>query len=145
MLSLLINYLREPNINEDIYSLTLRDISGQVLNMSEYRNKPLIVHFWATWCPVCKLEAPNIEKVSTRYNVISIAVKSDSNEKIHSYMSENALNYTVVNDADGSLAKKFGIEVYPTTLIYDKKAQLQFMEVGYSTTLGLQIRAKLSN
>ena len=145
VISMVLNYIRKPDINADIYSLELIDIKNKTVNMSQYKNKPLIVHFWATWCPTCKFEASNIERVSKNHNVITIAVNSGSDKDISSYMRENNLSYTVINDNSGSLAKKFDIGAYPTTLIYDKNAELKFIEVGYTSTLGLQARLKLSN
>jgi thiol-disulfide isomerase/thioredoxin len=145
VISMVINYIRKPDVNEDIYRLELTDIKGQALKMYEYEKEPLVVHFWATWCPTCKFEASNIEKISEKYQVISVAVNSGSNEEISNYMKENGLDYTVINDKSGALAKQFGIEAYPTTLIYDRKGKLKFTEVGYSTTLGLKARLELSN
>jgi len=145
VVSMVINYIRKPEVSEDIYRLELTDIENNSLNMNKYKNKPLVVHFWATWCPTCKLEASNIETLSQKHNVISIAVSSGSNKKIQSFMKERNLSYKVINDSNGVLAKKFGIEVYPTTLIYDRNGILKFSEVGYSTTLGLQARMALSN
>lgn len=145
VISMVINYIRKPDVNEDIYRLELTDIKGQGLKMYEFEKEPLVVHFWATWCPTCKFEASNIEKISENYQVITVAVNSGSNEEISAYMKEHNLEYTVINDKSGALAKKFGIEAYPTTLIYDKKGKLKFTEVGYSTTLGLKARLELSN
>ena len=145
VVSMVINYIRKPEVNEDIYRVELTDIYNKSLAMYEYEKEPLVVHFWATWCPTCKLEASNIEALSQKHNVISIAVNSGSNNKIQLFMKEHNLSYNVINDSDGALAKKFGIEAYPTTLIYDRNGKLKFSEVGYSTTLGLQARIALSN
>ena len=145
VISLVINYIRKPEINENIFQLKLVDIKGKKIDLNEYKEKPLLVHFWATWCPTCKLEASNIESISKAYNVVTIAVNSGSNEAIESYMRERKLTYTVINDTQGALADKFNIEAYPTTLIYDTQGKLTFAEVGYSTTLGLKTRMGLSN
>jgi len=145
VISIVINYIRKPEVTEDIYTLELTDIYNNSLAMSKYKKEPLVVHFWATWCPTCKLEASNIEAISKKYNVISVAVTSGSNKKIQLFMKKHNLSYTVINDNDGSLAKRFGIGAYPTTLIYDRNGKLKFSEVGYSTTLGLHSRIALSN
>ena len=145
IVSMVINYVRKPEVNEDIYRLELTDINNKSLAMYEYEKEPLVLHFWATWCPTCKLEASNIEALSQKHNVISIAVTSGSNKEIQLFMKEHNLSYKVINDSNGALAKKFGIEAYPTTLIYDRNGKLKFSEVGYSTTLGLQARIALSN
>lgn len=102
------------------------------------------MHFWATWCPTCKVEAPNIESVSKNYNVLTIAVSSGSDEKVKAYMQEHELTFNVLNDVEGTWAKKFKVEAYPTTFIYDAKGELLFSEVGYTTTAGLLGRLKLA-
>jgi len=145
IVSMALNYIRKPNVNENVYSLELKDIYNKKILMDKYEDEPLVVHFWTTWCPTCKFEASNIESISHKYNVITVAVNSGSNKDILDYMEENSLDYTVINDSSGILASKFGIEAYPTTFIYDKKGELKFSEVGYSSTLGLQARIELSN
>lgn len=145
VISLVINTIRQPYINEDIYRLELHDINNSKIDFDLYQDKPLVVHFWGTWCPICKFEASNIERISTQYHVITIAVNSGSNKEIEKYMQEHDLSYTVINDQNGALAKKFNIEVYPTTLIYNGEGKLKFTEVGYSSTLGLKTRLGLIN
>ncbi len=103
-------------------------------------NKPLLIHFWATWCPTCKLEASNINFLSKHYQVITIAVKSGTDTEIKKYLNEHDYTYKVVNDEDGTLSAKFQISGFPTTFIYDKNKKLLFKEVGYSSTLGLWLR-----
>jgi len=145
LVSMVLNYIRKPNIKENIYDYKLVDTYGNTIDFSRYKGEPLVVHFWATWCPTCKLEASNIDKLSKAYNVVSIAVTSGSNKEINEFMQKHQLSYKVVSDADGNLAKKFNIQGYPTTLIYTKKGELKFAEVGYSTTVGLKARLHLSN
>lgn len=104
------------------------------------KEKPILIHFWATWCPTCKVEASNIEKISKDFEVLTIAINSGSNKEIKEYMDENGYTFRFINDADSKLAKEFNIQAYPTTLIYDKDKNLVFSEVGYTTTFGLYIR-----
>jgi len=103
-------------------------------------DKPLMVHVWATWCPICKVEADNINRVSQYYEVISIAVDSGTDYEIHEYLKEHELNYRVINDNKNIISDKLNIEVFPTTLIYDKNQKLVFSEVGYTSSFGLFIR-----
>jgi len=102
--------------------------------------KPILVHIWATWCPTCKLEAGNIERVSKYFNVLTIAVKSGSDNELKKYLDENHYSFNVVNDNDGTLSSEFNIGAYPTTFIYDKNKKLVFSDVGYTSTLGLFFR-----
>lgn len=137
------SYYKSLDLNKeklDISSFKLLD--DTTYNVS--KDKPLLVHFWATWCPTCKFESPNIEKISKDYEVITIAVQSGDEMEIEAYMKEHGLTFKVVNDKNGFYSKKFNIKAFPTTLIYNKDKKLEFSEVGYTTTVGLFARMKLS-
>jgi thiol-disulfide isomerase/thioredoxin len=138
-----ISYYKSLDLNKnklDIQTFTLLDNNKYTL----LKNKPILIHFWATWCPICKVEAPNIQKLSKDYEVITIAVQSGSKKEIEEYLVENKLTFNVVEDKDNFYSQKFNIKVFPTTLIYDKDKNLKFSEVGYSTTVGLYSRMLLS-
>lgn len=142
ILTNIISYLRQPELPTD----QLPKIEGTLLDGTFYvsqQGKPLVIHFWATWCPTCKLEAANIQRVSEHYEVLTIAVNSSENSKIQAYMDENALNYKVINDLEGYWAQRFRVEAFPTTFIYDAEGGLRFTEVGYTSTAGLLARLKL--
>lgn len=142
VLSNIISYLRQPKLDTD----HLPKIEAKLLDGTLFKplkGRPLVVHFWATWCPTCKLEASNIQRLSEHYEVLTIAVNSGENEKIKVYMADKNLNFKVINDNQGKWATRFKIEAYPTTFIYDAKGELKFTEVGYTTTAGLLARLKL--
>ena len=103
-------------------------------------DRPILVHFWATWCPTCKAEAENIQTISEKFEVITIALKSGSDKEIQEYRKNRNLNFKVVNDKDGYLTNKFGVSIFPTTIIYDKNREVIFSEVGYTSTWGLWLR-----
>lgn len=124
------SYYRAQDLNQE--KLPLENI---IMN-----DKPLLIHFWATWCPVCKIEAPNIQKISEEYNILTIASQSGTDEEIQNYLKENNVNFKFINDKDNTYTEKFNITVFPTTLIYDKNRNLVFSEVGYTSTLGLRLR-----
>ena len=112
----------------------------KLINNQEYTidtTKPIMIHFWATWCPICKVEASNIQKISEHFQVLSIATQSGSDEDIKKYQQENKVNFKVINDKDGLISKHIGIGAFPTTLIYDKNKNIVFSDVGYTSTLAL--------
>jgi len=138
-----VSYYRSLDLNKDKLNIdTFKLIDNSVYKVKS--DKPILVHFWATWCPTCKFESPNVDTISKDYEVITIAVQSGSKENIQKYLDEHGLRFNVVNDSDGALSQKFNIQVFPTTLIYDKEKNLKFSEVGYTTTAGLYSRMLLS-
>ena len=142
ILSNIISYVRKPELT----STLLPQVEVILLDTSTYslkKGKPIVIHFWATWCKICKLEAQNIETLSKQYEVLTIAVNSGDNGEIEAYLKERNLTFRVLNDVDGSWAGQFNVEVFPTIFIYDKSGELRFTEVGYTTTSGLLARLKL--
>lgn len=129
--------------SQDLNLEKLQYVEYILLQNQSYKieeSKPVLVHFWATWCPACKIEASSIEKLSKDFEVVTIAVKSGTDQEISKFMSENNYNYNVVNDFEGELSQEFNIAAYPTTFIYDKSKNLRFSEVGYSSYIGLWLR-----
>lgn len=143
LISNALSYYRSMDLNKNNLEIN----SFNLINNTKYNvvnDKPILLHFWATWCPTCKFEASNIEKLSKDYEVITVAVQSGSNIKIQKYLDEHNLSFNVVNDIDGTYSKKFNIKAFPTSLIYDKDKKLKFTDVGYSTTISLYSKMKLS-
>jgi thiol-disulfide isomerase/thioredoxin len=138
VVSNIISYLRKPQLKDDsLPSLTLETIEGKKINFEEYRGKPLLIHFWATWCPTCKLETANIDTVSKEYPVVTIAVNSGNDEQIREFMKSKEASFDVIHDRENRLAQDFSVEAFPTTFIYNTKGKLVFSEVGYTSTAGL--------
>lgn len=135
----ILSIYKSQNLNKEILSIS----SFKVINNTDYNvenSKPLVIHFWASWCPICKFEAANIEYLSKYYNVVTIAVDSGSDYDLSKYLQEKDLDLLVVNDKNKVFSKQFNIQAYPTTLIYDKNKNLIFSEVGYTSTIGLFLR-----
>ena len=135
----ILSLYKSSDLNKSSFNLeniTLLDAGSYKLDDT----KPVLVHFWATWCPTCKLEASNIDTISDSFQVLTIAVKSGSNQDINKFLKENDLNFKVVNDNSGVIANKYNLAAYPTTFIYDKNREVVFSEVGYTSTFGLYLR-----
>ena len=129
--------------SSDLNKEALQNINVTLLDAKKYsypKDKPILIHFWATWCPTCKLEASNIQTISESFEVLTIAVSSGDDSEVKKYMHEHDLDYKVYNDTSGFFAKEFKIAAYPTTFIYDKNRELVFSEVGFTSTWGLWLR-----
>ena len=144
IVSNVMSYLRKPTLeNDQLPSFEVYTILHKKINTEKYHEKPILVHVWATWCPTCRLENANIEHISKKYNVITIAVKSGDDKALEKYMNENDFTFDVINDSEGEMAETFNVEVFPTTFIYGSDRKLKFTEVGYSTTAGLLARMSI--
>ena len=119
-------------------------LNGQLVNLQSYQGKPLLLHFWATWCGVCKLEENSIDAISKDHPVLTIAMSSGSDKEISDYLKANNLSFAVINDNDGKLAQRFGVSGVPASFIIDPSGKIAYTEVGYTTSWGLRLRLWLA-
>lgn len=115
---------------------TLKDQYGNTHTLSDYKGKTVFLNFWATWCPPCKAEMPDIQKIYETYDqegedalvVLGVAAPNYGNEKseeeIIDFLEENGYTYPVVMDTDGSVFMEYGIYSYPTTFMIDREGNL---------------------
>ncbi len=137
-----LNYIRKPNVDSRLPDIKLTSIDNQEVSL--VKKEPLVLHFWATWCPTCKFEASNIQDLKdSGIRVVTVAVNSGSSKSIEKFIKERGYDYIVINDYSGELAERFNVTAFPTTFIYNSNGHLEFSEVGYSTTVGLKARVKL--
>ena len=122
-----------PNIS----AVTLK---GQQFELYKDHRRPILVHFWATWCPVCKLEQSNIENTAKDLPVVTIAMQSGDNHELSQFMQDEKLSFDVINDESGVLSKSYNIRGVPVSFIINKENNIEFVEVGYTTEIGLRLR-----
>lgn len=119
-------------------------IDGQKVTLSEYEGEPVLVHFWATWCGVCRLEEQNINNLAKDYKVLTVATNSGEADEIKAYLSENELHFPVVLDESGQLGAEWGIKGVPNSFVVDASGNIRSIAVGYTTEIGLRIRMWLA-
>lgn len=119
-------------------------LSGQKVNLQSLKGEPVLLHFWASWCGICKLEQDSIEAISKDYTVISIAMKSGSKDEIIQYMQKNQLSFPVIADKQGDIAERYGVSAVPASFIINSEGRIDFKETGYTTGWGLRIRLWLA-
>jgi peroxiredoxin len=120
------------------------DLDGKAVSLADYRGQPVLLHFWATWCGVCKVEQHNIDAVAGDWPVLSVASQSGSADAIAAYVREHAFAARVVVDEESTLARQFGVHAFPATFVIDGGGEIRHVEVGYTTELGLRARMWLS-
>ena len=115
-------------------------LSGESFDLREKKSQPLLVHFWATWCPVCELENPSIASIAKDYQVITIASWSETESEVAQYLKQEKLEMPVIVDEQGEWARLYGVKAVPSSFFIDGQGHIQFIETGYTTELGLRLR-----
>ena len=120
-------------------------LAGQPYTLPVQPSQPVLVHFWATWCPICRAEQGAIDGVAQADpNVITIAMNSGKPEEVARYMQEQGIAFPVLNDPNGQIAGTWGVRAVPASFIIGRDGQIRFVEVGYTTGIGLRIRLWLA-
>ena len=135
-----VSYLRRPPLQS-----TLPPLQFSLLDQSDFQSKnlkkqPIVIYFWATWCSVCSFQSPVIDSISEEAQVLSIAVKSGTNQQLKTYLNQNQYSFPTLNDSKGRWSTHFKISKFPTILIYNSQRELAFSDVGYTSSWGLKIR-----
>ena len=119
-------------------------LDGARFEISGFSGKPVLLHFWATWCPVCGLQEGSVESIAQDYPVVTIASWSEGEAAVNKYMHDNGLTFPVMLDDSGQLARSFGLKGVPASFILSPNGEIAFVETGYTTETGLRLRLWLS-
>lgn len=120
-------------------------LQGGLLSLAELRGQPVLVHFWATWCPVCRLEAGSIADIAADHAVLTVATTSGTADEVNAYLVENDLDMPVIIDQTGKLAGDWSIRGVPASFVIDSRGQIAFATSGYSSETGLRLRLLLAD
>ncbi|HBC99753.1 MAG TPA: cytochrome C biogenesis protein [Lachnoclostridium sp.] len=111
---------------------TLTDQYGNTHSLSDYKGKTIFLNFWATWCPPCRAEMPDIQKIYESADtegdnalvVLGVAAPNYGSEKdeegIKQFLKDNGYTYPVLMDTNADLFEAYGVFSYPTTFMIDK-------------------------
>lgn len=136
-------------LQKDMLDGLAPDLQGSLLTGEYYSTaadmrRPLLVHFWASWCPVCKFEQQSIQSLHEDYPVITIAMQSGDTSEVIAFMQKEDLNFPVINDPAGVLSSQFGVRAVPSSFIIGNDNTIIFREAGYTTGFGLRLRMWLA-
>jgi peroxiredoxin len=117
------------------FQLTLS--TGKQVKLSDYRGKAVLLHFWATWCPPCRVELPEMNKLAAKLageknaelTFLAVCV-SDQEKSRADFMKKNGYSFTGGLDADDSVAMKYGIQGIPTSVLISADGKIEKIHVG---------------
>lgn len=119
-------------------------LNGEPFNIEQFRGRPAIIHFWASWCPICRTEQDAIDAVAEDHPVMTVALQSGDEPTVQGYLDDNKLKFQVLNDRKGEIANRFGVTGVPTSFVIDSHGEIRFVERGYTTNWGLRLRLWLA-
>jgi thiol-disulfide isomerase/thioredoxin len=123
------------------------DLQGKAWTTAELTGKVVVLNFWATWCAPCKDELPTLQTlhdISDNQTVVLTINVREPAARASRYMQSTGMTFPVISDAKGELAKRWGVTVYPTTLLIAPNGQARWRVVGDVDWSGPQANAWLT-
>lgn len=117
--------------------VTLESISGRMVSISDFKGRPLIVNFWASWCAPCVEEMPRFEKTYKTWKdkgleIVAINLK-ESRDVAEEFMKKNGYSFTTLLDEDGEASDEFQVFGLPTTFFIDREGIIRYSHMGKVT------------
>lgn len=108
--------------------IVLDKLGGGTINLSDYRGKkPVVVDFWASWCPNCRRDMPNLNRFYEKYKdqaeVVGINLQEDSNT-VASFIASRGISFPIALDPSGSASQAFGIQYTNTHVLINKNGDV---------------------
>jgi peroxiredoxin len=115
---------------------TLQDVEGQSWHLRDLKGKIVLVNFWATWCPPCRKEMPDLQALYERYKDQGFVVLSISDEdaaKVSPFIAEHRITYPVLLDPGRKVNEAFVVEGIPKSFVYDRQGKLVAQSIDMRT------------
>jgi len=117
-------------------NFTLTDLNGKNWTLRELRGKVVLLNFWATWCPPCRKEMPDLENLSHRFGqagLVILGISDEKSETVRKFIAQQGITYPVLFDPDRKIHELYQIEGIPKTFIYDREGRIVAQAIDMRT------------
>ena len=122
------NSAKAPDFN-------LKDQYGVVHSLENYKGKVIFLNFWATWCPPCKKEMPDVESIYKEYgenkkDVIILGINSEKENEVKKFLKDRGYTFPTLIDENSEVMRKYFIQAFPTSFVIDKEGNVYGYVMG---------------
>jgi peroxiredoxin len=115
---------------------TLTDITGKQWTLKDLHGKVVLVNFWATWCPPCRKEMPDLETLYEHFGnegFVVLAISDEESAKVVPYISDHKVTYPVLLDPGGKVAGIFHVDGIPKSFVFDRDGKFVTLSIDMRT------------
>jgi peroxiredoxin len=115
---------------------TLTDLQGKTWALKALKGKVVLVNFWATWCPPCRKEMPDLNTLYQRFKdqgFVILAISDEEADKVKPFIAERNISYPVMLDPGRKVNELFQVEGIPKSFVYDREGKLVAQSIDMRT------------
>ncbi len=128
-----------PEVGNLAPDFQLSNLDGQSVSLSDFRGRPVLVNFWATWCGPCRYEMPFLQRIHEEQAANGLVVLGvnlgESPAEIREFMADFGLSFTMLLDSRQDVALTYNVRGIPTTLLIDEDGVIRYRKVGAFATM----------
>jgi peroxiredoxin len=131
-----VSKLEADNARRDHADFTLADLDGKPWTLKDQRGKVVLLNFWATWCPPCRKEMPDLEELYQQFKGQGLLILSISDEdviKVRPFIAQQKVTYPILLDPGRKVNELFQIQGIPKTFVYDRNGKLVAQSIDMRT------------
>ena len=122
-----------PVVGASAPTFAAQTLDGKVIHLKDFRGKPVVLNFWATWCPPCRAEMPMLQQYYLKHqqDYVMLAVNdAEPPSQVADFIKQKGFTFTVLLDPQQALVRMYRIQGFPTTFFIDKEGVIRYMHVG---------------
>jgi thiol-disulfide isomerase/thioredoxin len=126
---------RGPRVGEPAPAFRMQLVDGRYVELDDLQGRPVLINFWATWCPPCRREMPDIIAASeSNDDLVVLAVNVQEELKVVGpFVSDFDISMPVLRDIDGELRQTYGVSGMPTSVFIDRDGNVSAVWSGLLT------------
>jgi len=144
--------LKTESDRNEAPDFTLEDANGQTVKLSDFKGKVVLLNFWATWCPPCRIEVPWFVDMERQFKdegfaVIGVSMDEDGWDAVKPFMGDLKVNYRMVLGTEELAQLYSGVQALPTSFMIDRDGRIASTHMGIVSrnVFEEEIRALLQN
>lgn len=134
----------DESIGMSAPDFSIADLSGESVSLSSFRGKPVLLNFWATWCPYCRKERSHLNSLYKDYKdkgLVILSVSTDRKmEKVKKYLQRMPADFMVLTDRKGGASSTYNVIGLPTSVLINSEGIIKYKFTGYIDWSGSQTR-----
>ncbi len=125
-----------PQLDKGAPDFTLDTLSGAEITLSELKGTPVVLNFWAIYCPACRAELVKFEEVAEQNGDMAVIVvnTAESRSRVEQFFGDYELHFTVALGAGAQVSQRYNVQYIPTTYFIDRKGIIRYIKIGAFTS-----------